>query len=373
VTLDELPLVDHHCHGVVAGDLDRPGFEALMSEGGPPPAGLTNFDTPVGLAIRRHCAPVLDLAPHTEPEGYLDRRAELGAAEVTRAFLRAAGIGELLIDTGIAPETLLAPAAMARAGGGAAREIVRLEAVAERLAHDGVVPDEFPTAFPVALRQAVTASGAVGVKSIAAYRVGLDFDPRPPGPGEVTEAAAGWLADPGRRLADPVLTRALLWTAVELGLPIQFHIGYGDSDIRLHRSDPTLLTDFLHLVPERVPIMLLHTYPYQRQAGYLAAVYPNVYLDLGLTLTYVGPTRGPAVLAEAFELAPFPKLLFSTDAFGLPEFYYLGAQVFRRSLSELLTEWVGDGEWSPTDARRIAGLVAAGNARRVYRLPAGAP
>jgi len=369
-----LPLVDHHCHGVVRGDLDRPGFEALMSEGGPPPDGATNFDTPVGLAIRRHCAPVLDLAPHASPEDYLRRRAELGTAQVTRRFLQASGIAEMLIDTGLRPEALLDPPAMARASGGDAREIVRLETVAERLADDGVEPGEFAAAFRASLARAVAASGAAGLKSIAAYRTGLDFDPRPPGAAEITAAAAGWLARPAgqRRLADPVLTRALLWAAVECGLPIQFHIGYGDRDIRLHRSDPALLTDFLHLVDGRVPVMLLHTYPYQRQAGYLAAVYPNVYLDVGLALSYVGPARAGEVLAEALELAPFTKLLFSTDAFGLPELYYLGAQVFRQALDRLLGERVRSGEWAAGDAGRIAHMVCAGNARRVYRLGAGA-
>lgn len=33
-----------------------------------------------------------------------------------------------------------------------------------------------------------------------------------------------------------------------------------------------------------------------------------------------------------------------------------------------LGEWVGDGTWSRTDARRVAAMRAAGNARRVYRL-----
>ena len=66
--VDTLDLTDHHCHGVARGDLDREGFEALLSEGGPPPDGVTNFDTPVGIAVRRHCAPVLDLPAHAPPE-----------------------------------------------------------------------------------------------------------------------------------------------------------------------------------------------------------------------------------------------------------------------------------------------------------------
>ena len=52
-------LVDHHVHGVVDRPLDRPAFELLINEGGAPaPAGLSHFDSPVGLALRMHCAPL---------------------------------------------------------------------------------------------------------------------------------------------------------------------------------------------------------------------------------------------------------------------------------------------------------------------------
>lgn len=367
----DLALVDHHCHGIVAGDLDRPAFEALLSEGGAPAEGVTNFDTPLGLAVRRHCAPVLDLAPHADPDAYLAARARLGAGEVARRLLDASGIDTFLVDTGFRGDELTTPPELAEAAGGTAYEIVRLESVAEALAAERVEPDAFAAAYADRLAATVRETGAVGVKSIAAYRVGFDFDPSPPGPDEVTAAVARWQAATRGtpRLADPVLTRLILWTGVDLGLPIQFHVGYGDPDIRLHRADPTLLTDFLHAVPHRVPVMLLHCYPYHRNAGYLAAVHPHVYLDVGLALGYAGPARGRAVLEEALELAPFGKMLFSTDAFGLPELYHLGALVFRRALGALLDERVAAGEWSPADAERIAYAIGAGNARRVYGLP----
>ena len=84
---------------------------------------------------------------------------------------------------------------------------------------------------------------------------------------------------------------------MDLGLPIQFHTGFGDTDLMLHRANPLLLTQFIRAVPPRVPIMLLHCYPYHREAAYLAAAYPHVYLDVGLALTHVGPSRAGAVLA----------------------------------------------------------------------------
>ncbi|MER6984075.1 amidohydrolase family protein, partial [Streptomyces carpinensis] len=186
---------------------------------------------------------------------------------------------------------------------------------------------------------------------------------------EVARAAAGWLARAGdRRLDDPVLVRHLWWTAVDLGLPLQLHTGFGDNDLRLHRADPAHLTDWLHLTAGTIPVMLLHCWPYQRQAAHLAAVFEQVYLDVGLALHHVGPARAGAVLAEALEITPFRKLLYSSDAYGVAEFHHLGAVAFRQGLAGLLQQRVDADELSLADALRIARWTGGDNARRVYGL-----
>ncbi|MGW4318907.1 amidohydrolase family protein [Streptomyces sp. NPDC004684] len=364
-----LPLVDHHCHGVVTADLDRTGFESLLTEGEAwPDSGISLFDTPVGAAVRRHCAPVLGLPRHAPAGDYLARRAELGAREVNRRFLAAAGAAVLCVDTGFDSGRLTSPAELAEPAGAAAYEVVRLESVAEAVAAGGVTAGEYGAAVRAAAEDAVRRPGVVAVKSVAAYRTGFALDPARPSAAEVARAAAGWLARPGARLADPVLVRHLLWTAVELGLPLQLHTGFGDADLRLHHADPLLLTDWLRLTAGTVPVMLLHCWPYQRQAAYLAAVFEQVYLDVGLALHHVGPARSGAVLAEALEITPFRKLLFSSDAYGLAEFHHLGAVAFRRGLAELLAGRVAADELSRADAERIARWTGRDNALRVYGL-----
>ncbi|MFI7498662.1 amidohydrolase family protein [Streptomyces sp. NPDC049687] len=367
--LDALELVDHHCHGVVTGPLDRPGFEALLTEGDRWP-GVSPFDTPVGVAVRRHCAPLLDLDRHAPADVYLARRAVLGPREVNRRFLAAARTGVLCVDTGFAPHRSTTPAELAEAAGAVAHEVVRLEAVAESVAARGVEAGGYADAFRAAALDAVRRPGVVAVKSVAAYRTGFDLDPARPPDGDVTRAARRWLAR-GGRLDEPVLVRHLLWTAVDLGLPLQLHTGFGDNDIRLHRVDPTHLTDWLHLVSGTIPVLLLHCWPYQRQAAYLAAVFEQVYLDVGLTLHHVGPVRARAVLEEALEITPFRKLLYSSDAYGVSEFHWLGALAFRRGLGDLLQDRVDADELSLPDALRLARWAGADNARRVYRLPDG--
>jgi uncharacterized protein len=370
--IEELRLVDQHAHSVLPGAVDRPQFERFLSESHrPPPAGTSPFDSQLGFALRRWCAPLLGLHAEVPADAYLHERNSLQGTPPSAVFLSAARCSRLLVDTGYAAPGSAGLAELAQLSGAEVHEVVRLEAVAEELAAAGGGAAEFAGRLRDALWERT--AGAVAVKSIVAYRHGLDFDPARPGAREVIAAAGTWLrqteASGKARLTDPVLLRELLWAGVERGLPLQLHTGFGDPDLDLRRADPLLARDFLASVSDAgVPVVLLHCYPFHRGAGYLAHAYPNVYLDLGLTINYVG-ARAPAVLAEAMELAPFAKVLYSSDAFGLPELVYLGARIWRDALAETLGAWVDAGHWSEHDAIRIAGLIGAGNATRLYGLP----
>ena len=368
-----IALVDHHAHPVLGSNLSRAIFEELITESDrAAPAGTTRFDSQLGIAVRRWCAPVLGLPPDTSPDEYLARRAELGPDEATRLLLRASGTACFLVDTGYVLDGMLGLEPMAEAAGAGVAEIVRLERVAEQAIMAGdATADGFADRFRAALWD--QAAGACGVKSIIGYRFGLDFDPAPPTAAEVAEAAGRWLGEIEQggtiRITDPALLRHLLWTGVERGLPVQVHTGFGDPDADLRRCNPLYLRAFLERSePSGVPIMLLHCYPYHREAGALAQAYPHVYLDVGLALNHVG-ARASAVVAESLELAPFSKVLFSSDAFGPAELHYLGALQWRRATAATLGAWVESGDWGGADAARVAGMIGADNARRVYRLP----
>src|SRR4029434_5426457 len=147
------PLIDHHCHALVLDDLDRPAFEALMNEAaGPSPRGTTFFNSMLGLAVRRWCAPVLGLEPHASAEDYLARRRELGA-KASRLLVAAAGIETFLIDTGINADRLCSPAELAAMTGGQAHEVLRLEALAEELLNNGTDAPDFAQAVERTLRE----------------------------------------------------------------------------------------------------------------------------------------------------------------------------------------------------------------------------
>ncbi|RSD22881.1 amidohydrolase family protein [Amycolatopsis eburnea] len=362
----DLPLVDHHCHGVVTRDVARADFEGMLTEAdAPSPLGTSLFDSLIGLAVRARCAPVLDLPKHAPADAYLERRAELGTAEVTRRFLRGTGTTDFLLDGGFLPDELTTTPEFAGLAGTRAHDVVRLEQVAEAVI-GGTTAAGFAAAFADELGK--RAKTAVGLKSIAAYRVGLELAGERPSPPEVVAAAGRWLRGGNPRLADEVLHRHLVFTGLDLGLPVQFHVGYGDSDVDLHRCDPLLLTGLLRATRDRgVPILLLHNYPFHRSAAYLAQVFEHVFVDAGL-ITHNAGFRAPAVLAELLEIAPFGKVLFSTDAFGLAELYHLGTALFRQGLSDFVRAALDADALSEVDAVRLCALVGRENAQRIYRL-----
>ena len=117
-------------------------------------------------------------------------------------------------------------------------------------------------------------------------------------------------------------------------------------------------------------MLLLHSYPFQRSAGYLAQMFPHVFLDVGLAINYAGPAAA-SIVRESMELAPLTKVLFSSDAWGAPELHLLGSWLWRRAMARVVGDWVARGDWSADDAERAIRLAAGGNARRVYGLPGG--
>ncbi len=199
-------------------------------------------------------------------------------------FLKAAKVSDWLVDTGIGDDTA-GTAEMAASSGNRAWEVVRLEQVAEQAAQ---APGDYASAFEEILHR--RAATAVGTKSILAYRGGFDGDLTEPSAPQVAEAAGRWRDRGGTRLQDRVLLRFGLHQALRLGKPLQFHVGFGDRDCDLHKANPLLLLNFLRQSAD-TPIVLLHCYPYEREAGYLAQAFNNVYLDGGLSVNHLGARR----------------------------------------------------------------------------------
>lgn len=300
----EVPLIDQHVHGCWLTEGNRRRFENALNEANTEPLADfdSGFDSQLGFAVRNHCAPILGLPRHVDPQTYWDRRSQFSEAELARRFLQAAGVTDWLVETGIGYDVsgMASVAGLGELSGSHAHEVVRLEQVAEQAVQ---ASGDYASAFNEILRR--RAATAVATKSILAYRGGFDGDLTEPPAAQVAEAAKRWRDRGGVRLQDRVLLRFGLHQALRLGKPLQFHVGFGDRDADLHKANPLYLLDFLRQ-SGNTPIVLLHCYPYEREAGYLAQAFNNVYLDGGLSVHYLGgpvaglhrPTTGACPLPQ---------------------------------------------------------------------------
>jgi hypothetical protein len=341
----DVPLVDHHAHAVLrrAPTLDE--LRGLFSESQHPAQWR---HVPFQLSYRRglrELADMLGVEP-SEQAVHAYRLASDPAAYAER-LLRATGTEWLLLDDGFPlAEESFGLAQMAGFCGGRALPVLRLERVAEGALGGSL--DELRESVRAAVRGA-RGAGYAGLKTVAAYRSGLDVQP------PSLEAAAAALAERPARLAAKPLVDLVLLDALEANtaepLPLQVHAGFGDADLLLPKADPSLLKPVLERYPG-TPFVLLHCYPFVREAGWLAHVYPNVHLDVSLTIPH--SARPLAALEEALELAPASKLLYASDAARTPELYYLAACRFRRALGQLLAREPGADELAERILRRNA-------------------
>ena len=263
-----IALIDHHVHGNFDKPVDRATFEAAINEGStdPVPAFMTQFDSPLGLSIRRWCAPLLGLDALASPDEYWARRSEFSPDELAEAMLPAAKVSRWIVDTGFKGDLITTHERLAELSGGRSSEILRLERLAEDLLENGTRPDDFPDALRSALAEAADSPDVVGTKTIVAYRTGFDIDWTAARRRRRRRARARTDDRPRPlRVDSTVLIAFAVHEAALHGLPLQVHVGFGDRDLDLHRTDPMLLLPLLRTMPP-VPVLLLHCYPFQRQA-----------------------------------------------------------------------------------------------------------
>ena len=335
--LSQVGLVDHHAHGITATPRTLDEFRGLFTES-PDPRQWPHVATGLtyGRAMRE-LGTFLGCDP--DEHGVFAHRAGMGADEYAAMLLRATGTEWLLVDDGFpAPGEGEDWVRMGELAGCRAAPVMRIERVAEEGIARGLSLWE--------LREHVRAQvagarghGYAGLKTVAAYRSGLDIE----APDE--RAAAAALARASRRLQDKPLVELLLHDALEANaadpLPVQVHCGFGDSDLRLPRADPALLGPLVERF-DTTPFVLLHCYPFVREAGWMAHVYWNVFLDVSLTIPHV--SRPVEMVRQALELAPVSKLLYASDAARAPELYYLAATWWRSALAEVLGDALPAGE-----------------------------
>jgi predicted TIM-barrel fold metal-dependent hydrolase len=153
-----------------------------------------------------------------------------------------------------------------------------------------------------------------------------------------------------------------------LGLPLQVHCGLGDPDEDLAEASPLGLRPlFTDPNFDGLKVVMLHCYPFHREAAYLCSVHLNAWMDLSLTVALAG-VDAKAAMRETLGLCPWSKLLYATDASRQPEMYLVAASLHREALADAFGELVEEGVLSVPEAEAAGRRVLAGNAKELYRL-----
>ena len=371
--LDAIPIVDNHCHSLLRRQPpDDDAFRIHLTESTFPEIARDHIPTSLAyhLAIRE-MAVLLDCEP--TPDAVHAARRDRGVEWLTCEVVERGRFKTWLIDTGYGADTTYSLDELRELAPCRIEEVLRLEPLIEKLILEAETFDGFLDAYRASLA-GLRDRGIVGMKSVIAYRTGLHV--REVERGDAADAyrtarAAGQ-RDGRLRIESKPLLDFLIVIAVEesasQGVPIQFHTGLGDPDLDLTLVDPAALRILFADRFRAAPIVLLHTgYPYIRSLAYLAAMFPNVYADMGETILFA-PGEATEIYRELIGLAPASKLLFSTDASLVPELYWIGARIGRRALGRVLDEHIADGAIDESTALDWAERMLWRNSEAVYGL-----
>ncbi|KAG4162687.1 hypothetical protein ERO13_D01G129800v2 [Gossypium hirsutum] len=330
--------------------------------------------------------------------------SSLDAVEYSKCF-KAAGISAILIDDGLKLDKKhdirwhknFVPFV---------GRILRIELLAEEIL-DGEMPDgsnwtlgAFTETFLKSL-SSYPSEMIVGLKSIAAYRSGLEINPYVTkedaeiGLSEVLQSGKP-VCITNKSFIDYIFTRSLE-VALQFDLPMQIHTGVfvGVSHDLATRSwsarNPVSLLEYKRFSCCR--IVLLHaSSPFSQEASYLASVYAHVkillpfamlccypcsclffqvYLDFGLAIPKLSVHGIISSVKELLELAPSKKVMFSTDAYATPETYYIGAKRAREVVFSVLRDACIEHDLSISEAIEASNDIFAQNAIQLYKINIG--
>ena len=230
--------------------------------------------------------------------------------------------------------------------------------------------EEFSRHYEETISNALEHEGYMGLKSVIAYRTGLDVSPLSRASDQGLQAWAAIRRGVGnyKQLRDHLLCRALE-LCLEYDVPMQIHTGMGDYEVNLIECRPALLMDLLRFPAFRAcKVLLVHTgYPYHAEAGYMANMLPRVYCDVSEGIPFAG-NAARRIYAEVLEMAPLSKVVYGADGYIVPEIAYVGAMLGKKALAQALEDLVVNNMLTQAEAQEAAGWILAGNARRLYGL-----
>jgi len=250
--------------------------------------------------------------------------------------------------------------------------VFRIEPLIAELLQTDVGWAEFKRRYDETIANALTTKGYKGVKSIIAYRTGLDVSPLSRTPDQGLQALDAIRRGLGggsmKRLRDHLLCRALE-LCMEHDVPMQIHTGMGDFEVNLVLCRPAFLMDLLRFPAYRAcRVLLVHSgFPYHREAAYIANVLPRVFCDVSEGIPFAGHAASD-IFRDVLAMAPLNKVCYGSDGYTLPEINFTSAKLGKQALAKALNELCAEGMLSAADGQEAAAMILAGNARELYQL-----
>ncbi|KAI3827082.1 hypothetical protein L1987_01146 [Smallanthus sonchifolius] len=412
MTMDELreavekaEVVDAHAHNIVALDSSVPFLACFSEASGKALSDVLstlNFKlkfvymehglTTLGFILQRSLRDIAELyGSELSLQGVQEFRSHSDIQTISKMCFKAAGISTVLLDDGLMLDKMLGIEQHRDILPFVGR-ILRIERLAEAILDEGIkngmswTLDTFTESFIGRLKSypfctfqnsglgTTDVTRVVGLKSIAAYRSGLDINMN-----VTTKKAEEGLAEvllagnpvriTNKNFIDYIFVRSLE-VAVCCDWPMQIHTGFGDKDLDLRLANPLHLRNLLedHRFLDCRIVLLHASYPFSREASYLASIYHQVYLDFGLVVPKLSVHGMISSVKQLLELAPLKKVMFSTDGCAFPETFYLGAKRAREVVFSVLRDACSDGDLSVSEAVEAVTDIFAENAKKFYRI-----
>ncbi|KAL4800562.1 hypothetical protein BDV19DRAFT_353256 [Aspergillus venezuelensis] len=394
------PIIDNHAHNLLsrsaACDYAKYPFEQIISEA----QGVALKNATSTLPFHRAAAQLAMLyqtssADWDKLKAARNQSVQSDYEGLVRRCLE--GTHTLLLDDLLTDQDIEPFEWHDRFTASSTKRIVRIEAIAaqvlSQVIKDGYSASDpgnllafqapwetFSREFTTRISEAIRDPAVVGFKSVICYRTGLEVQPID---GDTTQLLQSFARTISRstvstaRVEDKPLNDWLVCNTLNLltsaksahpNKPLQLHTGLGDNDISLLKSNPAHLQSLIAQYPD-VDFVLLHSsYPYTREAGYLACVYPNVYLDLGEVFPMVSRDAQESIVRESLEIVPTTRLLWSTDGHFFPETFWLANKQFRDVLEMVFVDYVEKGDYTNEQAMQAAVDILFNNSNRLYCL-----
>lgn len=268
------------------------------------------------------------------------------------------------------------------------RRILRIETIQNELFQQDIGFDELQTQFVNQVRRGLDKDGnygkrSYGMKSYLMPKIGVvkplydaataarsweDYKSRPQS--DYTDREE--LATRGKDIQRYLLTLALE-ECLQRDMPMQFHAGDGEAPyIILRNQDPYNLEEVVRLdkdgimrMPKIVPI---HAgYPLVGKAAWLSHLYTNCYFELSIMTPLVHQGLFHRYM-QVMEAVPLSKILFGSDAYNLPELYWLAGRWGKRYLAQALGVYVNNGSLTIDEALEAARMILYKNNRRLHNI-----